>query len=96
MPGTAAASSRSRPSPSARRCRPRRDGAGAGRGTRLRPVPGAGSSLTVYPAAGFPLLAKENGATLAIVNRERTPQDSAADLVLHDEIGRVLAAAVPA
>ncbi len=54
-----------------------------------------GSSLTVHPAAGFPLLAKENGATLAIVNRERTPQDAVADLVLHDEIGRVLAAVAP-
>jgi NAD-dependent deacetylase len=46
-----------------------------------------GSSLSVYPAAGFPLLAKRNGARLAIVNREPTPLDSYADLVLHDEIG---------
>jgi NAD-dependent deacetylase len=49
-----------------------------------------GSSLVVYPAAGFPLMAKQAGAQLAIVNREATPQDSEADLVLHDEIGRVL------
>ena len=34
-----------------------------------------GSSLVVYPAAGFPLLAKQNGAKLAIVNREPTDQD---------------------
>jgi len=50
-----------------------------------------GSSLVVYPAAGFPLLARQNGARLAIVNREPTPLDSHADLVLHDEIGAVLA-----
>jgi NAD-dependent deacetylase len=49
-----------------------------------------GSSLVVYPAAGFPLLAQENGATLVIVNRERTDQDVIADLVLHDEIGPVM------
>ncbi|MBV8535184.1 MAG: Sir2 family NAD-dependent protein deacetylase, partial [Alphaproteobacteria bacterium] len=35
-----------------------------------------GSSLVVYPAAGFPLLAKRNGAALAIVNREPTEQDA--------------------
>jgi NAD-dependent deacetylase len=46
-----------------------------------------GSSLVVYPAAGFPLMAKRNGAQLAIVNREPTEQDDYADLVLHDEIG---------
>ena len=51
-----------------------------------------GSSLVVFPAAGFPLAAKRNGAALAIVNREPTDQDSFADLVLHDEIGEVLAA----
>jgi len=55
-----------------------------------------GSSLVVYPANGFPLLAKQNGAALAIVNREPTEQDSLADLVLHDEIGPTLSAAVPA
>jgi NAD-dependent deacetylase len=54
-----------------------------------------GSSLVVYPAAGFPLLAKENGARLAIVNREATPQDEYADLVLHEEIGPTMAAVVP-
>jgi NAD-dependent deacetylase len=50
-----------------------------------------GSSLVVFPAAGFPLLAKRNGARLAIVNREPTDQDAFADLVLHEEIGAVLA-----
>ena len=46
-----------------------------------------GSSLVVYPAAGFPEMAKRNGAALAIVNREETPLDDLADLVLHREIG---------
>jgi NAD-dependent protein deacetylase/lipoamidase len=55
-----------------------------------------GSSLVVYPAAGFPLLAKRNGARLAIVNREPTELDTYADLVLHDEIGPALSEAVPA
>jgi NAD-dependent deacetylase len=55
-----------------------------------------GSSLVVYPAAGFPLVAKRNGARLAIVNREPTELDGYADLVLHDEIGPALSAAVAA
>jgi NAD-dependent deacetylase len=55
-----------------------------------------GSSLVVYPAAGFPLIAKRNGAKLAIVNRDPTEMDRQADLVLHDEIGAVLAAATAA
>jgi len=50
----------------------------------------AGSSLVVYPAAAFPAFAKENGARLVIVNREPTPLDEAADLVIHAEIGSVL------
>ena len=54
-----------------------------------------GSSLTVYPAAGFPVLAKENGAKLVIVNREPTGLDAQADLVIHAEIGPTLSAAVP-
>jgi NAD-dependent deacetylase len=55
-----------------------------------------GSSLVVYPAAGFPLLAKRNGARLAILNREPTDLDAYADLVLHDEIGPALVEAQPA
>lgn len=51
-----------------------------------------GSSLTVYPAAGFPALAKRNGARLAIVNREPTELDQIADLVVHGEIGPTLGA----
>lgn len=50
-----------------------------------------GSSLQVYPAAGFPILAKRNGARLVIVNREPTELDAIADLVIHDEIGSTLA-----
>jgi len=54
-----------------------------------------GSSLVVYPAAGFPLLAAQNGAALVIINREPTEQDEYVDLVIHDEIGPIMAAAVP-
>ncbi|MCP5411072.1 MAG: NAD-dependent deacetylase [Alphaproteobacteria bacterium] len=46
-----------------------------------------GSSLGVYPAAGFPLLACRRGVPLVIVNREPTPQDRFAELVIRDEIG---------
>ena len=53
-----------------------------------------GSSLVVYPAAGFPLLARQNGARLAIVNREATEQDEIADLVIHADIGPTLKQAV--
>src|SRR5271170_1139087 len=52
-----------------------------------------GSSLVVYPAAGFPELAKRNGAVLAIVNREPTGLDEIADLVIHQGIGDTLGAA---
>ncbi len=50
-----------------------------------------GSSLVVYPAAGFPLLAKRNGAQLVILNREETPFDDVADVVIRADIGSVLA-----
>jgi NAD-dependent deacetylase len=53
-----------------------------------------GSSLVVYPAAGFPLMAKRGGAKLAIVNREPTDFDGVADLILHAEIGPTLGAVV--
>jgi NAD-dependent deacetylase len=49
-----------------------------------------GSSLVVWPAAGFPLQAKRNGAALVIINREPTEFDQIADLVVHDDIGDVL------
>jgi NAD-dependent deacetylase len=53
-----------------------------------------GSSLVVYPAAGFPQLAKENGAALVIVNREPTNLDRIADLVIHEAIGDTMGEAV--
>ncbi len=49
-----------------------------------------GSSLVVYPAAAFPMLAKRNGATLVIINREPTALDDVADLVIRADIGPVL------
>jgi NAD-dependent deacetylase len=54
----------------------------------------AGSSLVVYPAAAFPEVAKQNGATLVIINREPTGLDELADLVVNRSIGEVLGGAV--
>lgn len=51
-----------------------------------------GSSLVVYPAAGFPAVAKHAGARLVILNRDPTDLDYMADLVLNLEIGRTLGA----
>ena len=53
-----------------------------------------GSSLVVYPAAAFPMMAKRNGAKLVILNRDPTDQDDNADLVIHDEIGPTMSRAV--
>lgn len=53
-----------------------------------------GSSLVVFPAAGFPLTAKQNGAKLVILNREATEMDEFADLVVHAEIGPTLGEAI--
>ena len=50
-----------------------------------------GSSLVVHPAAGFPVVAKEAGAKLVIINRAPTPIDHLADLVIREEIGATLA-----
>lgn len=50
-----------------------------------------GSSLSVTPANMFPQIAKQHGAKLVIVNREPTPLDAYADLVINEqEIGNVL------
>jgi len=49
-----------------------------------------GSSLQVWPAAGFPLMAKRNGSALVIINREATDFDAVADLVVRQDIGTVL------
>lgn len=53
-----------------------------------------GSSLKVFPAAGFPLLAKENGAKFVIINREPTDLDGFADLILNNEISEVFGSLV--
>jgi len=49
-----------------------------------------GSSLVVWPAAGFPLIAKDAGARLVIINRDPTNQDEIADLVIRHDIGETL------
>jgi NAD-dependent deacetylase len=54
-----------------------------------------GSSLVVYPAAGFPLMASRKGARVVIVNREPTELDGFAELVIHDDIGDVLEVFLP-
>jgi NAD-dependent deacetylase len=46
-----------------------------------------GSSLQVQPAASFPVIAKQSGALLAIINRELTPLDSLADYNFRGAIG---------
>ena len=48
----------------------------------------AGTSLTVYPAAG--LLRYFRGQHLVLINRDATPMDDQADLVIHDKVGEVL------
>lgn len=53
-----------------------------------------GSSLVVYPAAGFPELAKRNGSALVILNLQQTGLDEVADLVLNRPIGDTLGAVV--
>jgi NAD-dependent deacetylase len=53
-----------------------------------------GSSLVVWPAAGFPLMAKRNGARLAIINRDPTEFDDIADLVVRFDIGAVLESSI--
>jgi NAD-dependent deacetylase len=53
-----------------------------------------GSSLVVYPAAGFPRIAKRRGAKLVILNRDPTDQDDEADMVVHAEIGPTMSRAI--
>ncbi len=50
----------------------------------------AGSSLVVYPAAQMPLIAKDSGARLIIINLTPTPHDPYADIVIHDKTGPAL------
>lgn len=47
-----------------------------------------GTSLSVYPAAG--LLDYFSGEHLVLINREETPADQKADLLIHDSIGKAL------
>ena len=53
-----------------------------------------GSSLVVYPAADIPMIAKSNGAKLVILNREPTPLDKCADLIVTGSIGAILPLAI--
>jgi NAD-dependent deacetylase len=55
-----------------------------------------GSSLVVQPAAGLPRRARRLGASLVIVNREPTPLDDLADVVVNGEAGTLLPALVDA
>ena len=48
----------------------------------------AGTSLTVYPAAGF--IRYFRGDTIVLINHDKTPFDSQADLVFHDKVGELL------
>lgn len=49
-----------------------------------------GTSLEVYPVAGLVPQAKRNGAQVVIVNRDETPLDRLADLVIHSELSPVM------
>lgn len=48
----------------------------------------AGTSLTVYPAAGF--IRYFNGNKLILINRDKTPLDNSADMVFHNKVGELL------
>jgi NAD-dependent deacetylase len=49
-----------------------------------------GSSLVVYPASNFPVVAKASGAALVIVNVDPTPLDDLADVVVNDKASQVI------
>jgi NAD-dependent deacetylase len=53
-----------------------------------------GSSLVVFPAAMIPIMAKDAGARLVIVNLDPTPYDDRADLVIRGSAGVILMSAV--
>lgn len=48
----------------------------------------AGTSLTVYPAAGF--IRYFNGDNIVLINRDETPFDQNANLVFHEKVGELL------
>ncbi|MFQ5407886.1 MAG: NAD-dependent deacetylase, partial [Anaerolineales bacterium] len=52
----------------------------------------AGSSLETYPVADLPARARSRGARLIIVNRETTPLDALADVVIHADVAEALPA----
>ena len=56
----------------------------------------AGTTLTVYPAAGLPEIALQNGARLVILNHQETPFDDWASAIRRDQLGAVLPAIVAA
>ncbi len=49
-----------------------------------------GSSLVVQPAASMPVVAKQHGAKLVIINKDPTPCDDMADLVIHGQAGPIM------
>ena len=51
-----------------------------------------GTSLTVYPAAGF--INYFQGNSIVVINMEKTSSDAKADIVFHESIGRVMSALV--
>jgi NAD-dependent deacetylase len=55
-----------------------------------------GSSLVVQPAAKLPVLARETGARLGFINRQETPLDGYADVLVKADAGPVLAAVAEA
>ena len=48
----------------------------------------AGTSLTVYPAAGF--IRYFSGKSFVLINRDKTSADGSADLLIHDSVGKVM------
>jgi NAD-dependent deacetylase len=51
-----------------------------------------GSSLVVHPAASLPQMARERGAKLVILNRDPTPLDAIANLIVNAPLGEVFEA----
>jgi NAD-dependent deacetylase len=49
-----------------------------------------GSSLVVYPAAQMPILAKQNGAKLVIINITDTPHNRHADVIINEKTGETM------
>ncbi len=51
-----------------------------------------GSSLVVYPAAQMPVVAKQSGSRLVIINRDETACDRRADIIIKGQAGTIMAA----